>query len=212
MKTAGQILREKRKKKGLSLDEIAQEIKIRKQYLIALEKDRYQFFPSITTNRGFIRNYAQYLGLEPDRVLAVFRRDYQRTQEQKLVLPSGESLNKQFRWSPRKTLISLVALFIIIFLTYLGYQYHSLLGKPRLEVYSPIDNEKIVNEEVLIEGGTDPDNSVTINGRLTQLDEEGKFSYRLRLTSGENKIVIEATNRIGRKTKQTRTIYYSKTN
>jgi cytoskeletal protein RodZ len=212
MKTAGQILRDKRKKKGLSLSKIAQEIKIRKPYLIAIEKDSYQDLPSIATNRGFIRNYAQYLGLKPERLLAIFRRDYQRIQDQKLILPSGEDLNKRFHWSPGKTLMSVIALFIFIFLVYLAYQYHGLLGKPGLEVYLPTDKERITKEEVLVEGRTSLDNSVTINGRLIQLNDEGRFSYQLRLVTGENKIVVEASNRIGRKTKQIRTVYYSKTN
>lgn len=210
MKTAGQILKEDRVKKEISLNDVARETKIRKPYLVALEKDDYQSLPSIATIKGFIRNYTQFLGLEPERVVAVFKRDYRRTQEQKAIFPSRADLNKQFKWTPKKTLIVVVALFIIVFLTYLAYQYHGLLGKPSLEIYSPVDNQQVNEEQIMIKGKTNPDNSVTINDSLAQLNDQGEFSYRLRLVSGENKIVVEAINRLGRKTRQTRTIYFSK--
>ncbi|MBU3957223.1 hypothetical protein KKI19_03070 [Patescibacteria group bacterium] len=101
-------------------------------------------------------------------------------------------------------------MFIIVFLTYLAYQYHGLLGKPSLEIYSPVDNQQVNEEQIMIKGKTNPDNSVTINDSLAQLNDQGEFSYRLRLVSGENKIVVEAINRLGRKTRQTRTIYFGK--
>jgi len=210
MKTAGQILKENRVKKEINLGDVARETRIRKPYLLALEKDDYQSLPSVTTTKGFIRNYAQFLGLEPERVVAIFKRDYRRIQEQKGIFFPRDDLNKQFKWSPKKTLILVVALFIVAFLTYLIYQYHGLLGKPRLEVTSPEDNQQVIEEQIVIEGKTNPDNSVSISGNLTQLNEQGEFNYRLRLVSGENKIVIEATNRLGRKTRQTRTVYLKK--
>ena len=207
MKTAGQILKEKREEKQISLDEVAQETKIRKPYLVSLEKDDYLSLPSIAIIKGFIRNYAQFLGLNSEKIVAIFKRDYRRTKEQKSVFPLRKDLNKQFKWSPKKTLIAVVGLFIFVFLAYLAYQYHGLLGKPRLEIYFPTDNQQVIEDQMVIKGRTDPDNSVSVNRNLTQLNDQGEFSYRLRLVSGENKIVIEATNRLGRKSSQARTVY-----
>lgn len=210
MKTAGQILKENREKQEIDLDQVAQETKIRKKYLVALEKDDYQLFPSATTIKGFIRNYARFLGIDPEKILAIFKRDYQRTQEQKLILQSETDLIRQFQWNPKKTLIFGVVLFVVGFLIYLGYQYYALLGRPGLEIYSPIDNQQTVEEQIVVKGKTSPDNSVAINGNLVQVNDQGEFNYRLRLISGENKIVIEAANRLGRKTRLTRTVYLSR--
>lgn len=210
MKTAGQILKEAREKRAIGFDEVARETKIRKPYLIAIEKDDYQALSPETTTKGFIRNYAQFLGLKPEKLVAVFKRDYRRSKEQRPVFPSRKDLNKQFKWSPRKTLILVITLFVLGFFVYLGYQYHGLWGKPGLEITAPIDNQTVTEEQIVIKGKTNPDNSVSINGNLTQLNDQGEFNYRLRLTSGENKIVIEATNRLGRKARQMRTVYLSK--
>lgn len=210
MKTAGQILKESRRKKRISLDQIAQETKIRKRYLAALEKDDYQSIPSVTTAKGLMRNYAQFLGIEPEGILAVFRRDYRRIQEQKLVLQPGDDLDKGVKWNPKKSLILVVVLFALAFSAYLVYQYHSLLGNPGIEIYSPEDKKQTVENQLQVKGRTDPDNSVSINGNLVRLNNQGEFNYRLRLTSGENEIVIEATSRLGKKTRETRTVYLNK--
>ena len=210
MKTAGQILKENRERKEISLDDVARETKIRKPYLIALEKDDFQSLPSIATIKGFIRNYALFLSLEPNEIIAIFKRDYRRLQEQKGIFLPRIDLDKQFKWTPKRTLILVVILFVVLFSAYLAYQYHGLLGKPSLEVYSPTDNQQVSEEQIVAVGKTNPDNSVSINGNLTRLDDQGEFNYRLRLISGENKIVIEATNRLGKKAKIVRTVYLNK--
>lgn len=207
MKTAGQILKESRKEKQTSLDQIAQETKIRKRFLIALEKDDYIPFSSVATIKGFIKNYAQFLGLDSEKILAIFKRDYRRNQEQKLILQPGVDLEKQFKWNPKKSLILVIALFIIAFSSYLIHQYYGLLGKPGLEIYSPENNKQVIEEQLIIKGKTDLDNSVSVNGNLIQINNQGEFNYRLKLISGENKIVIEVTNRLGRKTREIRHVY-----
>lgn len=209
MKTVGQILKESREKRHIEIDQVAQETKIRSQYLKALEEDNYQFFPSETTTKGFLRNYAQFLGINPEEILSVFKRDYHGTKEQKVIVQSETGLDNKFQWDPRKTLILVVILFTFSLLTYLGYQYHSLFGKPGLDIYTPSDSQETTEEQLILKGKTNPDNTVSVNGNLIQLNEQGEFSYRLRLTSGENKIIIEATNRLGRKTRETRTVYFS---
>jgi len=210
MKTAGQILKENRQKKKVKLDQVAQGTKIRKRYLVALEKDNYQLFSSIVTIKGFLRNYAQFLGSNPEKILAVFKRDYRQTQGQKLIFQSKTNLYRQFGWSPKKTLVLIVVLFVIALLSYLGYQYYAFLGRPGLEIYSPTDSQQATEEQIIVKGKTNPDNSVAINGYLIRLDDQGEFNYRLRLISGENKIVVEVTNRLGRKTRQERTVYFNK--
>jgi cytoskeletal protein RodZ len=208
MKTAGEILKEKREEQALGLDQISQETKIRKEFLKAIEKNDYASLPSVPTSKGFIRNYALFLGLDPARLVAVFKRDFRQNKEIKSVFPLKKDLRKEFKWSPKKTLILVISLFVFALIVYLGFQYRALLGQPDLKIDSPLDKEIMTEEQIFVSGRTDPDNTVSVNGDLTQLDPQGKFDYRLRLNKGENKIVVEATNRLGKKTRQTRTIFF----
>jgi cytoskeletal protein RodZ len=67
--TPGSILRQTREEKKLSLDQVFNAIKIRVNYLQALENDQLDLLPSRAQARGFIRLYASYLGLDPYSLL-----------------------------------------------------------------------------------------------------------------------------------------------
>jgi cytoskeletal protein RodZ len=60
----GRFLEQKRKERGLSLEEVEQATKIRKRYLTGLERDNYSILPDAVYARGFLKTYANYLGLD----------------------------------------------------------------------------------------------------------------------------------------------------
>lgn len=65
----GSILRQQRESKKLSLDKVAEELKIRPQYLEALEKDQFELLPGKLYLRSFLKAYAQFLNLDQDHIL-----------------------------------------------------------------------------------------------------------------------------------------------
>ena len=69
--SAGATLRAAREAAGLPLDAIAQQLKLAPRQIRALENDDYQHLPGRTFVRGFARNYARFLHLDPDAVLAL---------------------------------------------------------------------------------------------------------------------------------------------
>lgn len=72
LKTIGQQLTEAREGRGWTLDEAALRTKLKKSFLEHLEKDRFEYFPSISNARGFIRIYARELGLDGWQLLKQF--------------------------------------------------------------------------------------------------------------------------------------------
>jgi len=68
----GKKLAQARAKRGLSLDEVAHETKMRPEKILALENDDYACFPSNAYVKGFIKNYARYLGVDVGDFLATF--------------------------------------------------------------------------------------------------------------------------------------------
>lgn len=65
----GEEMRKEREIRGISLKEIADATKISKRYLEAIEKDNYGALPAPVFTRGFVREYARYLGLNPDEAV-----------------------------------------------------------------------------------------------------------------------------------------------
>lgn len=72
MQTLGERLEEARKRKGISVREAAEATKIRGDYLQKFEANSFDFDLPPLYIRGFIRTYARYLDLDPQRVVAEF--------------------------------------------------------------------------------------------------------------------------------------------
>jgi cytoskeleton protein RodZ len=66
----GAMLREAREQKGLSVADIAHQLKFAPRQIEALEMDDFKSLPEMTFLRGFIRSYAKILGIDADLLLA----------------------------------------------------------------------------------------------------------------------------------------------
>jgi cytoskeleton protein RodZ len=80
MTPIGEQLRATRERKGLTLDRVADETNIAKRYLAALEAEDFTVFPGDPYVIGFLRNYAEYLGLPSDELANSYKN--MRIQEQ----------------------------------------------------------------------------------------------------------------------------------
>ena len=207
MKTAGQILQAARLAKRFEYEDVARITKIRPNFLAAIEADDYTKLPSGTVARGFIRNYCEFLGLPPDTLLAVFRRDFIENSLGRIV-PRGmaDPVAKPGIWTPKTTIIALMVFVFTLFGAYLVYQYRVLTGPPSLVLTSPADRLATSEVNVEIIGTTDPDASLSVNGQLQSLDKGGRFYFRIPLVPGENKLDVAATAKSGKTTTLTRTV------
>lgn len=70
---------------------------------------------------------------------------------------------------------------------------------PTLEITTPSDNEKFMSDhkDILIQGETDPDNKVIIDSRPAIVGVNGKFTFKITLSDGENIIKITAQDPAG---------------
>jgi len=204
MKTVGEILKKARLEKKLTLEEVEIATKIRKKFLQALEENDFSKLPSYSFGRGFLKNYAEFLGLSSRPILAIFKRDFGRPEiTQKL----PKNLGKEIKWSPKLTVIVVGIVFFLGLSFWLGYQYLSLKRAPFLQVIFPPEGKQVSEEKIEIVGKTQPDALVTINDVPVVLSWGGEFHYQQDLFPGENKIVIVAKNRLGKETKVQRTIF-----
>jgi cytoskeletal protein RodZ len=210
MKTAGQMLQAARVARKLELDDVLRITKIRPQFLALIEADDYQKLPSGAVAKGFIRNYSEFLDLNPIQVLAIFRRDFIENQAGQIV-PRGfvEPVNKQAWWTPRTTVISVVSLVLTLFMAYLIYQYRILTGPPRLTIDQAEMAVTTHDPSFEISGLTDPEATISVNGQLVVLDKGGKFFFRIPLSEGENLITITSTSKSGKPITKTRSVIYS---
>ena len=67
--TAGMILMQAREAAGLTIDDVAMQLKLAPRQVVAIERDDFANLPGRTFIRGFVRNYARLLKLDTDAVL-----------------------------------------------------------------------------------------------------------------------------------------------
>ncbi|MCE2715716.1 MAG: helix-turn-helix domain-containing protein [Pseudomonadota bacterium] len=67
--TIGQLFKTQRLQQKKSLEDVADSLKIRKVFLQAIEDEQFDQLPGGVYTVGFIRSYAQYLGLDPETII-----------------------------------------------------------------------------------------------------------------------------------------------
>ena len=208
MRTVGELLKEARSEKRLTLEEVEKAIRIRKKFLLALEENNWEKLPSTAYIKGFLRNYSSFLGLAPEEVVAVFRRQFAQKEKSGL-LPTGvtKPLNEpNIRFTPQTFVVITIIAFLTLFFGYLFFQYRSIVNPPNLVVDAPAEGEILNSTKVEVLGTTDSDAVVAIDNQQIASLDNGKFSTTLSLPAGINKIVIESTSKYGKKKTITRTI------
>jgi len=74
MTNFGSSFKRARETKGISIDQIASETRISTRFLLAIENEQFHLLPGGIFNRGFIRAYAEKVGLDPNQAVADYER------------------------------------------------------------------------------------------------------------------------------------------
>ncbi len=72
----GETLRQARAHKGVTLREAEQATRINRHHLAALEEENFDALPPLIYQRGIVRNYASWLGLDPSKLLSMFEESH----------------------------------------------------------------------------------------------------------------------------------------
>ncbi|MBI2622762.1 MAG: helix-turn-helix domain-containing protein [Candidatus Levybacteria bacterium] len=198
---AGQKLHAARLKKGLTLDEVSKITKIKATFLSAIEKGEYQKIPEKIYAQGFVQNYAEFLGLPKNEILALFRREFDEEKIYK-ILPEGLAKGKDFSLHGLKlqqTTIAIICIFLLL-IAYILLQYRYVFLNPPLEIRSPKEGEIVSSQTVAIFGKTDSNATVYVNSDPVNLQRDGSFKKTLDLFSGKATITVKAVNRFGKET------------
>jgi cytoskeleton protein RodZ len=109
----GSALREARERKGLSFPQVEEGTKIRARYIRALEEEDFGVLPGATYSKGFLRAYADYLGLDGHLFIDEFNSRYHdpRREDDRPIYPPSQRRVTAHR---RETSIVLIALAAIV--------------------------------------------------------------------------------------------------
>lgn len=201
----GQLLYRQRIRRKLSLEDIERATKIKSSFIAAIERGEYNKLPSPAYAKGFVTNYASFLGLPRTEVVALFRREFDEKRAIK-VLPDSMTREQRLLSGIRiQDSLLVIGGLIVLFIGFLLFQYRAAFIAPPLNVTSPKDGA-VFSQNVTVSGKTDSDSTVIVNNEVTALDNNGAFTKQLAFFPGKAEIVIKARNRFGKETTVTREI------
>ena len=115
MPTLGEELRRLREDKRLSLREISDATHIGSRFLQAIEADNYSILPGGIFNRGFVRSYARYVGLDEEQALVLYNQqlEAQGGEAPRTTAPSWDGIDEEVS-SPWGTIALIVIILLLL--------------------------------------------------------------------------------------------------
>jgi cytoskeletal protein RodZ len=192
----GERLKELREAAGMTRSDLAVRAGMPDRYLAALEAGKYALLPGDVYVRNFLKVLARELGVEERRVLARYdeeRRAGGTAQARGRSVEPPKAMKEPFRVTPRMVRIAAFAVAALGVAFYLGWQIQRVFSAPELVVASPEQNARLMERSVLVEGRTEPEAEVRVNGREIPVEKDGTFREQVNLRLGVNTIRITAT-------------------
>ena len=110
----GQVLKQERETRRLSIEEVSSTTRIPRRTLESLEQDRFEDLPSGVFVRGFIKAYASAVDIDAEEVLARYKEQTPKA----LPPPPLATVQRNRRYRPIVLAVSIAALFAIIVATF----------------------------------------------------------------------------------------------
>lgn len=193
-----------RERKGVDLLRAERDTKIRARYLAALERGDYRDLPGAVYTKGFLRNYAVYLGLDPEDVLRQWRRERgDQTPTEAIVIAPRTIVEspRTLTFSPSVVVAALMTFGVILFGFYLAVQLLRFAKPPVLAVTNPASAVVDVGESTtrfVLAGTSSAGVTITVSSpgqaqprRVTALSD-GSWSVTVDLRRGTNQFDIDA--------------------
>lgn len=215
VRSIGNKLKQIRLSRGLSLAEIAVNTKIKKDFLVFIENDEFEKIGSHVYVKGFIKNYAKYLNVDFENLIALYRRDYEnktiKRQIKKDTVANPQKKSKLQNIYITSRHLSFIFITFVIAISTIGIftLVKTTFKNPYLEITEPFQikgeysgTKMLEDKSIFISGKTTEGVLVRINEEPVKLNPDYSFrSEPVQIASEDSKVIIEAKNQIGRKTK-----------
>lgn len=200
--TLGEQLKKIRSEGRITLSEISRETKIPVRYLTMIEESDYDSLPPDVYVKGFLRNYAEYLGVDSKKLIELYQREKDIKNN---LIKRGDAGSApksvrvpRFVITPKIITAAAISLVVLGGFLFLYKEIGRFAAVPRLAITEPLGDEAIEGNSIDVIGFTDQDAKLTINDQPVLVNDNGEFRESILLQEGLNAITISATNRFGK--------------
>ncbi|MCK5320909.1 helix-turn-helix domain-containing protein [Candidatus Parcubacteria bacterium] len=206
--TLGQLLKKEREAQKISLEKIANDLKINKKYLSALESERLQDLPAGVYARNYFKTYAEYLNLNADEILKQYEEEHKSglIENKKNLFVQKVTKARYFFSIPKVFKITAILFAVFICVIYIGFYLNNLISPPDLVIFSPKTDVSVNQNKIEIKGQTEINANIKINGKDILAGIDGSFSTVIFLKNGLNVVLIEAQKKHSKKSEVIRNI------
>lgn len=132
MAAFGDRLRREREMRGITLDEIAESTKISRRHLESLEKEDFDSLPGGIFNKGFVRAYARFLGIDEEQAVADYAANSHEAPppEDKFPLEIHEEPAGKHKRRPQRSGLPWIGAVAALIAVVVGYMYWARRNQP----------------------------------------------------------------------------------
>ena len=202
-RSLGRRLRDAREARHWDLARAERETRIRARYLHALEEGAYRELPSPVYTAGFVRNYARYLGLNPEECVSLYHREAPPDDTPAPIQAPPRPIEERARgtvvFTTRRVTIAALIGLVAVFAAYLVYQFATFAGTPEITLIDPAtDLAAYDGTTYTLRGETVPNAEITVDGLpenpTATANADGAFTIPVVLVPGSNVITLVATD------------------
>lgn len=150
----GETLRQARAHKNVTLREAEQATRINRHHLAALEDENFSSLPPLIYQRGFVRNYALYLGLDASKMAEMFETAHGTTPTRDSYVKGGPPIDMPSHWAPNFAMIAFAVVLTAIMFAW-GYSIWVTAGDepetPATEPAVTTDGDVVADVELATE-------------------------------------------------------------
>lgn len=205
--TLAEVFKKRRADLKMSLDDVERGIKVQRVYLDMIESGDYQNLPDDIYSKGFVKNYAEYLGFEAAPILAMYKQERKKGQSKSPDKPAVPQKNIKMGLRPiesqrlvvtPKTLLIILGIGLVLLVVgYIGWQFSALSAPPKLTLENPAE-QTVDTNSIYIAGRVDGGADLFINDSPILSSPDGSFKEKVALIDGVNQIEVRAKNKLGK--------------
>lgn len=198
----GELLKSKREEKNLELLQVSESTKIPQKLLTALEEGDYDAFASEVYLKGFLKNYAKYLGLDSQKVHAIYRRERSLQEEESLKEAQRPLEEPKAIITPGRLVFVLTLIIVISVISFITIQVNKIMQPPYLELAKPVEGvapvdlfTEVNRDSITLAGKVEVGSKLLINGNEVTTNNLQEFlvdNYKLKPGSNEIYIVAQS--------------------
>lgn len=195
----GEALRVAREGRGESPEDVERLTHVGKKFVLALEANDLGKLPEPVYAKKFVRALAKHYGIDPDAAADALLKEMAVAAE---IPVAGRPVN----FVEGRSLVAAPILFksvalgaaFLAIIAYFAYSVHAILRPPEVTLYSPHDDQVFPNGRVVLEGLTEPEVDLAVNGEPVLIEADGSFKDVLNLPSGVSHLRVIAKKRHSR--------------